>query len=106
MTHKQRDLIAELGMRCLDPKSVIEDITAFVSWSRSVLKDSALELIPKDMTIGRVSVKEPFFANLFGCADRSGDRDVGSAPITKELAISLNHALDSNFQFFDAGGWH
>jgi len=106
MTCKQRDGIAELGRRCIDQKSPVEDITAFFNRTRSVLKNNALDFVPRNMTIGRVSVAGSFFPRLFGRAEDWGDRDVISSPITQDLVALLNPALDSNFQFLGVDGWN
>lgn len=105
MSNEQREHMFTLGMRCLDPRSNIENMMAFFSRSRPALKSNVLELIPDGMTIARASIKRSFFDKMFGQSSGRGDRDVILSPIAKETAASLNSALESNFQFLGADGW-
>jgi hypothetical protein len=105
MSHKQQELIAQTGMRCIEPQTLLEPITAFYSRTKAVIKSDVYDLIQKNQIIGRVSVKESMFRLLFGNASADDNPDVVSALITPDVARSLNPALDSNFQFLQTGGW-
>ena len=106
ISRPQQELIARLGMRCIDPQSMVKPITAFFSRSHAVLKKTAFNMVPDHMVIGRVSVKEKMFRNIFGKATSPDASDVVSGIINADIALSLNPALDSNFQFLNADGWH
>ena len=106
MSRQQQSLIARLGIRCIDPQSLIEPIIAFYNRKNSPVKKDAYEMLPHNLVIGRVSAKEKVFRNLFGKVTSPDAPDVLTGAITEELAESLNPALDSNFQFLNADGWH
>jgi hypothetical protein len=105
MTKEEREALSASGMRYLDRECVSKDIIAFFSRGKFALKNNVLELIPQGIKIGRVSVKLPFFVELFGESKNWGDRDIILSSITKANSIDLNHALESNFQFLDSDGW-
>jgi hypothetical protein len=106
MSHQQQGLIAKLGMRCIDPDTLIDPITAFYSRSNAVIKKDACSLLPHNMVIGRVSVKEKAFRKLFGKVASPDAPDIITGAIAAHAAAYLNPALDSNFQFLSADGWH
>jgi hypothetical protein len=106
MPENQFRCIRDLGMRCLDPNSLCEEVTAFFSRSNLALRRDWRALVPKGTVITRAAVKHAFFERLFGEAQSWGPAEIVSSAITKELARLLNPALESNFQILDHDGWH
>jgi hypothetical protein len=101
----QKKKMAELGMRSLDPCLIGDGILVFFPRFVGVIRSDAASLIPDEMVVARVAVKEPFFRRLFGTARKWGSANVVRATITGELATIFNSALESNFQFWNNGEW-
>jgi hypothetical protein len=104
LSRQQQTMMTKLGMRCIDPDTLIEPITVFHMREHMQLKKDAIHSIPANMVIGRVSVKQAKFLKLFEHTFSSAEPLI-IATLSADDVASINPALDSNFEFLDVDGW-
>lgn len=91
--------------RYLDPKIIAEPITVFFNRKHSLLREDTDCLLPEGLALARASVRHSFFRMLFGRRTAPSEPDVIAVLLTPEKAEEMNSALESNFEFLEAGAW-
>jgi hypothetical protein len=99
------DGVRALSKRCIDPRLIAESILVFFNRQQSPMRADADCLISEGCVLARVSVRQPFFRDLFGRQTTPSDIDIITALLTPEAAAKMNSALESNLQFLEAGTW-
>ena len=99
------DGVRALAKRCLDPRLIAHPIPVFFNRSQNPIRTDANDLVSEGCVLARVSVRQPFFRDLFGRQATPSDSDIITALLTPEAATKMNSALESNFQFLEAGTW-
>jgi hypothetical protein len=99
------DGVRALAKRCLDPRLITQPILAFFNRQQNPMRTDADGLVSSGCVLARVSVRQSFFRDLFGRPTAQSDSDVSTALLTPETAAKMNSALESNFQFLEAGTW-
>lgn len=99
------DGVRALAKRCIDPKMVVQPIPIFCSHHQNPMRTDAASLVSGGCVLARVSVRRSFFRELLGRQAVPSESDVITSLLTAELATKMNSALESNFQFLEAGEW-
>ena len=94
-----------LGKRSLDPKGIVQPVLTFFNRKLNPVRKDVDSLISEGHVLARVSVREPFFRELFGRQTVPSEFDVITSLLTAELASKMNSALESSFQFLEGGEW-
>lgn len=105
LSSSDADGVRALAKRCIDPKMIAQPIPVFCSYHQNPMRTDAESLLSEGCVLARVSVRRPFFGELFGRQTPPSESDVITSLLTADLAAKMNSALESNFQFLEAGEW-
>ena len=105
LSSTQASGVRTLSKRCVDPSLILEPIRVFFDRERNPVRKNAADFLPDKYVLARVSVHHSFFREFFGRQTLPSESDVITSLLTAELAPKMNSALESNFQFFEAGVW-
>lgn len=105
LSSAQAASVRALGMHCIDPTTIVNPVQIFFNRKLNPIGRGIESIVSEEITLARVSVREPVFRELFGRQTMPNAPDVITGLLTPEMVVKLNSALESNFQFLENGSW-
>jgi|HubBroStandDraft_6_1064221.scaffolds.fasta_scaffold25409_3 hypothetical protein len=105
LTTAQRRRAVELGKRCFGDAAETIGMQLFVHGDGHRLRPSAVNHVPRGLTLARAAIDTELYIELFDPAHRRRKRTVWHVTLTAEHARELNGAMRSNVQFLVGKSW-
>lgn len=104
LTRAQVKVVNEYGRRCFETAAAMTRMTLFHVVTSRMLRENALDIVPKGLTLARVTVNHRIGGEMSPAFKRDKRNLIEFQP-TMKLARRINENLNSNVEFLTARGW-